>query len=365
MSRAWIEVDRSAIAENAKTLRGLTDGSQLCGVVKANGYGHGAVTAAEGCLAGGADFLAVAQVAEGVELRAAGIDGPIWILSEPEPQEFATAAANRLEPAVYSERGITAAEDAGPMTVHLLVDSGMNRSGHRWETAPPMAERIDRSGRITLGSVWTHLAVADEPGEPFTDTQLDRFDEAVAAIEQRGIAIPFTHTANSGATVGVPRAHRDVVRPGLSLYGIEPSPDMSGLVPLRPAMRLVTRVAYVKRIDADDVVGYGCKGRVDGPTTAATIPIGYADGIRRESWERGGAALVNGERMPFLGRVSMDQIVLNCGDHDVAAGDEVVLIGSQGGRSISVESIAADLGTISNEVVCDLGRRLDRVPIDR
>lgn len=364
MSRAWIEVDRAAIATNAAMLRGLTDGAELCGVVKANGYGHGAVLAAQGCLAGGATYLAVAQVAEGVELRAAGIDVPIWVLSEPTPDEFTTAAAHRLEPAVYSDAGLAAAEAIGGLTVHLLVDSGMNRSGLRWETTPELAERIDRSPTVTLGSVWTHLAVADEPGDPFTDLQLDRFDQALSAIEQRGVDIPFTHAANSGATVGVPRAHRDVIRPGLSLYGIEPSPDMSGMVELTPALRLVTTVSYVKRIGPDDRVGYGGHGRVETPTTVATIPIGYADGIRRESWERGGAALVNGTPMPFLGRVSMDQIVLNCGDHDVAAGDEVVLIGSQGDHTISVESIAARLSTISNEVVCDLGPRLDRVPIE-
>ncbi len=363
MSRAWIEVDPAAIAKNARTLRGLTGGAALCGVVKANGYGHGSVPAATGCLDGGARYLAVAQVAEGVTLRAAGIDAPIWVLSEPAPEEFVDAANHRLEPAVYSERGLAAAQAAGPMTVHLLADTGMNRSGLRWTAAPKLAEQIDRAEGVTLGSVWTHLAVADEPGNEFTTTQLDRFDETLEAIEQLGVDVPFTHAANSGATVGVPRAHRDVVRPGLSLYGIEPSPEMTGMVDLAPAMRLVTRVGYVKRITAEDRVGYGCRGTVAAPTTVATIPIGYADGIRRESWDRGGAALIGGQRMPFLGRVSMDQIVLDCGDNDVSSGDEVVLIGRQGDQSISVESIAAGLGTISNEVVCDLGPRLDRVVV--
>lgn len=363
MSRAWIEVDPSAIAQNARTLRGLTDGAALCGVVKANGYGHGLVPAATGCLDGGATYLAVAQVAEGVALRAAGIDAPIWILSEPAPDEFETVARHRLEPAIYSDRGLDAAKAAGPMTVHVLADTGMNRSGRRWTEASAFAERVDRSDRLALGSVWTHLAVADEPGNEFTTLQLDRFEETLEAIERSGVAVPFTHAANSGATVGVPRAHRDVIRPGLSLYGIEPSPEMAGMVSLKPAMRLVTRVGYVKRIGPEDRVGYGCRGSVLGPSTVATVPIGYADGIRRESWDRGGAALVGGERLPFLGRVSMDQIVLDCGDHEVAAGDEVVLIGTQGPESISVESIAASLGTISNEVVCDLGSRLDRVVV--
>lgn len=363
VSRAWIEVDPSAIASNARTLQGLTGGAALCGVVKANGYGHGLIPAATGCLDGGATYLAVAQVAEGIALRAAGIDVPIWVLSEPAPEEFAQAASHRLEPAVYSELGVAAAAAAGPMTVHLLADTGMNRSGLRWTAAPALAEQIDRADRLTLGSVWTHLAVADEPGNPFTATQLDRFDETLEAIDGLGVDVPFTHAANSGATVGVPRAHRDVVRPGLSLYGIDPSPEMTGLVDLTPAMRLVTKIGYVKRITAEDRVGYGCRGTVDGPTTVATIPIGYADGIRRESWDRGGAALVCGKRMPFLGRVSMDQIVLDCGDNDVAPGDEVVLIGIQDGQAISVESIAAALGTISNEVVCDLGARLDRVVV--
>lgn len=363
MSRAWIEVDLSAIEHNARTLTAMTDGASLCGVVKANGYGHGSLLAARGCLNGGARYLAVAQVDEGIELRDAGIDVPIWVLSEPAPDEFAAAANYRLEPAIYSDAGINAAEAAGRLTVHLLADTGMNRSGLRWTETPKLAERIDRSNRLTLGSVWTHLATADEPGNALTALQLDRFDACLEAISKLGVLVPFIHASNSGATVGVPRAHRDVIRPGLSLYGIDPSQEMANLVDLRPAMRLVTRIGYVKRISADDRVGYGGLGTVSAPTTVATIPIGYADGIRRESWTRGGAAIVNGQIMPFLGRVSMDQIVLDCGKHDVATGDEVVLIGSQGDQRISVESVAASLQTISNEVVCDLGRRLDRIAV--
>ncbi len=247
--------------------------------------------------------------------------------------------------------------------MHLLADTGMNRSGLRWTAVTKLAERIDRSDRLQLGSVWTHLAVADEPDHPFTDIQLDRYEETLNAIADLGIDVPFTHAANSGGTIGVPRAHRDVVRPGIALYGIAPSPEMEGMADLRPAMKLITRVSYVKRLEPGEAVGYGLRGEITRPSTVATIPVGYADGIRRSLWARGGEALVGGVRMPFLGKVSMDQVVLDCGDHDVAPGDEVVLIGAQGAERITAEAIAAQLGTIGYEVVCDTGRRLDRVPV--
>ncbi|MEM7272103.1 MAG: alanine racemase [Actinomycetota bacterium] len=365
MSRAWIDVDIGAIAHNARTLTAAAGGAALCGVVKANGYGHGAELAARGCIDGGADYLAVAQVAEGVQLRQAGFDLPIWVLSEPADHEFATAANHDLEPAIYSDAGLAAAAATagGPMTVHVLADTGMNRSGRRWTDVADLSVRIDRDPRLRLGSVWTHLAVADEPDHSFTEVQLDRYDEALAAIARAGVEVPLRHAANSGASVGVPRSHHDVIRPGLSLYGIEPSPEMSGMADLRPALRLATAVTYVKKIGPDDRVGYGCAGSVTGPSLAATIPIGYADGIRRSWWNRGGRALVGGVARPFLGRVSMDQIVLDCGNDEVARGDEVVLIGRQGDAAITVEEVAAEVGTISNEVVCDLGPRLDRRPV--
>lgn len=364
MSRAWIEVSAGAIAHNARTLKSMASGAELCAVVKANGYGHDSVISARAAIQGGASRLAVAQVTEGVRLRKAGIEAPIWLFSEPAPEEFSTAREHRLEPPVYSEIGLAEASRAGTNTVHLTLDTGMHRVGAPWAEAASWAGRIVDEPNLELGSVWTHLSVSDEPGNPFTDVQLDRFDAAVTAIEAEGISIPLTHTANSGATVGVPRAHRDVVRPGLSLYGADPSPEMAGMAQLEPAMRVVTRVSYVKEMPAGSLVGYGRKGLLSETATIATIPIGYADGIRRSSWKRGGTALVGGKRLPFVGRVSMDQILIDCGQQSVQAGDEVVLLGRQGTEEITVWEIAESLGTIANEVLCDLGERLDRIEVE-
>ena len=370
MSSAWIDVDIGAIAHNVRTLLATADGAELCGVVKANGYGHGAALAAEGCVDGGATRLAVAQVNEGIELREAGFDLPIWVLSEPEPGEWELAATHRLEPAVYSDRGIVAASAAAaaarsagaPLTVHLLADTGMNRSGVRWTDAADVAIRIDRDPWLRLGSVWTHLATADEPGNPYTDRQLDRYDEALEAVERAGVDVPLRHAANSAGAIGVSRARYDLVRPGIAVYGIAPSHAMAGMADLRPALRLATTVAYAKKIDPEDLVGYGATGSVTRPSWVATVPVGYADGVRRSWTVLGGRALIGGRPRRLLGRVSMDQIVLDCGDDEIAPGDEVVFIGRQGDAEITAEDVDDDLGTIGYEVVCDLGRRVERRP---
>ena len=367
MSRAWLEIDVDAIACNTRALLDHSKASQLCGVIKANGYGHDSVLAAQGALQGGASFLAVAQVEEGVRLRQAGIKAPIWLLGEPSAEEFDAVAEFFLEPTLSSDAGRIAARVAAKrsgriMPVHVNADTGMHRSGQASNAALSFLQVLTDCPELHVASLWTHLAVGDEPDNPYTTIQLDRFDALLDHVKAAGLRPPIIHAANSGGTVGEPRSHYDVVRPGLSIYGIEPSPTMSGLIDLKPALRLVTRVSSVRRLNAGDRVGYGQLGVVNKPSTAATIPIGYADGIRRESWQREIEVLIGGQRRPLLGRVSMDQIVIDCGDQPVEQGDEVVLIGAQGANTITVEEVAAKLGTITNEVVCDLGIRLDRLP---
>ncbi len=363
MSRAWLEIDLDAIAQNVSMLGSFAPGSELCAVVKADAYGHGAAEVAAAALSAGASRLAVAQVAEGRALRASGIDAVIWVLSEPEPAEFAIASAFDLEPAVYSPAGIAAAVEAAGddrvMTVHLAVDTGMARVGATAADAIELAQLIMAADELELGSVWTHLARSDELGDPLNDRQLDRFEAVLEELSAVGIDPPLVHAANSAATISLPRSHHDIVRCGIAMYGCSPGPDLDDLVDLRPAMRLVSRVAFVKRVRAGTPVSYGHRRTTTHDTTLATVPIGYADGVPRAWWESG-QVLIGGERHSFAGMVTMDQVVVDVGDADVSVGDEVVFLGPQGGDAIPAEEWATMLGTITYEIVCGFGPRLDR-----
>lgn len=363
MSRAWIEVDLDAIAQNVSTLGALVPGSELCAVVKANAYGHGAVEVARAALDAGASRLAVAQVGEGIRLREAGIDAPIWLFSEPAPAEYVQAVAHDLEPSLYTTAGLemaaNAVGDRDALTVHLAVDTGMGRVGVAGADALEMAQWIDRVDGLELGSVWTHLARADEVAHPLNEQQLDRFDAVLDELAAAGIDVPLAHAANTAATVTLPRSHYDVVRCGIGIYGCLPAPDFEELVDLRSAMRLVSDVAFVKRVRAGTAVSYGHRRRLDRDSLLATVPLGYADGVPRAWWEAG-QVLINGERHGFAGMVTMDQVIVDCGDTPVAPGDEVVLLGAQGGDAITAEEWADVLGTISYEIVCGFGSRLDR-----
>jgi len=376
-SRSWVDVDLDAVAANVATLAACAPEAKLCAVVKANGYGHGAIPIASAAVEAGAQILAVAQVDEGLALRDAGLNVPIWVLSEPDPAEFPAAAAAGLEPALYSPDGIDVAASTStprsPLRVHLKVDTGMHRVGVRADDAVALARRIVAAPGLTLGSVWTHLACADADGEgpadkddTVTARQLDRYEAVLGALGDAGIEVPLRHAANSAATIAHPRSHWDVVRCGISLYGLAPSPGLVDRVPLRPALAWRSRVSFVKRLGPGDGVSYGQRGVVSQPSTIATVPVGYADGYRRGLWNRRGAVLINGRRCPIVGVVTMDQTIVDCGrpDHGahegVAVGDEVVLIGRQGAEQITADELAASLDTINYEIPCAIGNRVER-----
>ena len=213
---------------------------------------------------------------------------------------------------------------------------------------------------LELGSVWTHLAVADEPGNPYTDRQLDAFDSVLDELAQAGIEVPLVHAANSAATIAVPRAHRDVVRPGVALYGLPPSVALDGQVELRPAMKLWTTVSLVKRLRAGDRLSYGLRTTLARDATIATLPIGYADGVPRRWWQPG-EVLIHGERCKIVGVVTMDQLMVDVGELPVHAGDEAVLIGSQGDEEITATDLAMALDTINYEITCGIGHRVERI----
>lgn len=359
--RALAEIDLSSIAHNVRLLRLLAPEGDLVAVVKARGYGHGAAQVAQVAIDAGARMLAVAQVNEGMALRDAGISAPILILSEPDITEFDECVDFNLQPTLYTEPAIAAAarEGAGRLVTHLKVDTGMRRVGASPDDALARTRAIVDAG-LELASVWTHLAAADEPGNPFTDEQLDRFDDVRAALDAAGLHPPLAHAANSAATMVVPRARMDLNRCGIALYGIAPAPALEGLVDLQPALSLVSNVSFVKRVRPGDRISYGLRHEFDYETNVATVPIGYADGVRRRLGLSGGTVLIGGRHRQMVGVVTMDQLMVDCGDDKVHEGDEVVLIGRQGQADITAQDWANRLDTIAYEIVCGVGDRVTR-----
>jgi alanine racemase len=366
-------VDLDAVAANVAALAEAVRPAAVCAVVKADGYGHGAVPVARAALAAGARWLAVALPSEGAVLRAAGIDAPVLLLSEPGPDEWDDLVAARLTPTLYTQRGVEetakAVARAGtpPMPVHVKVDTGMHRVGVAPEHVCALADRIDAREELELEGLWTHCAVADEPGHPFTATQLDRFADVLAAVGRP----PLVHAANSAAALDHPRARFDLVRCGITVYGLDPSAEVAGRVPLRPAMSLVAEVSAVRVVAAGEGVSYGLERPVAVDSVVATVPLGYADGVPRRLSSVGGEVLVGGRRRPLAGTVTMDQLMVDCGPAgDPAAdavrpGDEVVLIGSRGDERIGAEEWAERLDTISYEVVCGISARVPRRYVGR
>jgi alanine racemase len=361
---AWAEVDLGAIRHNAAVLADRTAPAALCAVVKADGYGHGAVPVARAALDGGATWLAVALVEEGVALRDAGIDAAVLLLSEPPADAMAEVVARRLTPTLYTPQGLDALERAAAdasVPVHVKVDTGMHRVGARPDDAVTLARRVAGSPSLRLEGLWTHLAVADEPDDAYTAAQLAAFNEVVAELDRAGVTPELLHAANSAGAVAHPPARYDLVRCGIAVYGHAPSPDVAA-ADLRPAMSLKARVSYVKRVEAGSRLSYGLRYRVDTDSVIATVPLGYADGVPRRLSAVGGEVLIGGRRLPLAGTVTMDQVMVDCGPGaDVQAGDEVVLFGRQGDAEMRAEEWAGALDTISYEILCGIGARVPRV----
>ena len=379
----WAEIDVGAARRNASVLNGMVGSSALCAVVKADGYGHGSLPMARAALAGGAAWLAVALVEEGVLLREVGIDVPILLLSEPPVDAMEEAVARRLVPTVYTHAGVqalkrvVAAEDASPVDVHLKVDTGMHRVGVDPAEAVSLATAIAADPRLRLGALWTHLAVADGGGPTdieFTRTQLDRFRLVLDDLTTAGLRPPLTHVANSAGSIAFPAARRDMVRCGIALYGLCPTPELAtqlsqatGGGRVEPVLSLRAEVSFVRWLDKGERPSYGRRRPLAERSTVATIPIGYADGVPRRLFDTGGEVLIGGVRRPLAGVVTMDQILVDCGQAGVppvTVGDEVVLIGRQGREEITATEWADRLGTINYEVVCGIGPRVPRVLVN-
>ena len=361
---AHIDVDLDAIAANAAAMAAAAPGAELCAVVKADGYGHGAVGAARAALAGGATSLAVALVEEGAALRAGGIEVPILVLSEPPADVIREAFGSGLTPTLYTTAGIDAAHGAvqrsggdQQWTVHLKVDTGMHRVGAHPVDVPDLARRIATTPTLHLGGTFTHLAVADEPERPETAAQLDRFAVVLDELTRAGIDPGRRHAANSAGALAHRRSHLDMIRAGIALYGIPPAAELRDRVDLVPAMSLRSEVTMVKDLVAGDGVSYGLRHVFDRPSTVAIVPLGYTDGVPRRLGLTGGEVLIGGARRTIRGVVTMDQLIVEVTDGPpVRPGDPVVLLGVQGDEQIDAQEWADRLDTIAYEVVCGFSR---------
>jgi len=365
---AWIDIDLDAVRHNVGYLRSLVGETKVMVVVKANGYGHGAVQVAEAALEAGAHGLCVALVQEGIELRRAGIESPILVLSEQPLDQVGDIVAHGLIATAYSVSFIDALEHEARLRnvvgqeVHLKIDTGMNRVGCKPSDAVELGGRImARSPELVLGGVFTHLANADDFESDFTDRQILKFDTTVAALKKAGVETGWIHIANSAGAIGHSHSHRDMVRVGIAMYGIAPDIAIEDMCSdLRPALSLKARVTFVKKVASGEGISYGQRHHFEKATTVATVPLGYADGVPRRLSAVGGEVLIGGHRCPIVGVVTMDQLMVDVGDQTVAVGDEVVLIGAQGTESVSANEWGSRLGTIGYEIVCGLSNRLPR-----
>ena len=377
---AWAEIDVAAVTHNAKELSRLVQPALLCAVVKAHGYGHGGPAVAKAALAGGATGLAVALVDEGVELRQHDVRGPVLLLSECGAQAVETALAYRLTPTLYSHEGIELFSNASRKleqrtSVHVKVDTGMHRVGAAAADIPALLRAVSDDPVLRFEGLWTHLAVADgecAEDRAFTLGQLEQFDGVVAALTREGVHADIIHAANTAGAIAFPTARYGMVRCGIGLYGYLPGRAVTGAFNalaggemLRPALSLRARVVSVRTCDAGERPSYGRLRALPQRSVVATVPIGYADGVPRALFTAGFEVLIGGKRRPLAGMVTMDQIMVDCGeDTTVRPGDEVVLLGRQDNEEITADDWAAMLGTISYEVLCGIGPRVPRIMVN-
>ncbi|GAB1689355.1 alanine racemase [Krasilnikovia sp. M28-CT-15] len=365
MWQAEVRIDLDAIRDNVATLRALTT-AEIMAVVKADGYGHGSLPAARAAVAGGATWLGVCTLDEALELRRGGLRVPVlaWLVAPGLPLEQGVAADIDLNAASTSQLAevVTAARRAGrPARVHLKLDTGLARGGAPLAQWPPLLEAAGKAqadGDVEVVGVWSHFACADVPGHESIDRQLASFAEGLALAERYAIAPRYRHIANSAALLTRPDAHYDLVRAGIAIYGLSPLPTehASGL---RPAMSARARVSLTKRVPAGQGVGYGLTYVTPRESTLAQVPLGYGDGVPRHASNVGPVRL-GGRNRTIAGRVSMDQLVIDCGDDPVAPGDVATLFGPGDDGAPTADDWAAAVGTISYEIVTRFGS--SRVP---
>ncbi|MBE9232460.1 alanine racemase [Cuspidothrix issatschenkoi LEGE 03284] len=370
--RAWVEIDLRALSHNVKQLvKFLSPHTQLMAVVKADAYGHGAVTVAKTALEAGASWLGVATVPEGIQLREDGIKAPILILGAANtPEQIQAIAHWQLQPTLCSPKQalefsntLEAINYHFSLSVHIKLDTGMSRLGTNWQQAAEFVQLVQGLPHLDITSIYSHLATADSPDPAMMEEQHRRFEEAISQIKAKDIKIPSLHLANSAATLADSRLHYDMVRVGLAMYGLSPATHLTNQIQLQPVLQLKARVTQVKTIATGTGVSYGHHFIAPREMRLAVVGIGYADGVPR-SLSNQMQVLIRGQRVPQIGAITMDQIMLDVSSiPDLQEGEIVTLLGEQGKEQISADDWANYLNTISWEILCGFKHRLPRVAV--
>ena len=358
-----LKISLQAVRNNVSVLRSLAPNSLFCAVIKADAYGQGAVRVGEAAIEAGADWLAVALIQEAKELREAGLTAPILVLSQPHPNELKELKnLEGVRPTVYTSEGIEEVASIAPkIPVHLKIETGMNRVGASEKNSVFLANQITNSGLILEG-VFTHFASADEPESSFPVEQSVLFDQVIKELADNGHQPAIIHMANSAAAINFPASHRSMVRPGIAIYGAEPSVDLRDRcdqIGLKPTAQFETEVRHIHEIKSGETVSYGRRWTAPHDTLLATLPVGYGDGMPRSWWEEG-CVIINGQRCPIRGVITMDQLMVEVGAK-VAVGDKAILFGEQDGEVITAGEIAQATETISYEILASVGKRVPRI----
>lgn len=359
----WLEIDLSAIRDNVRAFLLLT-GREVMAIVKANAYGHGAVPVAKTAIQSGATWLGVSRIEEAIELRAAGIETRILILGYTPPEKIPTAIRNQISIACWNRRQIDLASECAQKNqinakAHLKVDTGMSRLGAPPESAESIAEHIIEAPGVEFEGLFTHFACADEPNPAVTELQEGRFQELLNRLQKNQLLPEIIHISNSAAALIRPSSFFNMVRIGIAMYGLHPSKHQILGENFTPALTWKSVLGQVKKVAPGTGISYGHEYVTAKSELIGTIPVGYGDGYRRV---KGNYVLAGGKRVPVVGRVCMDYIMVNLETApDVKEGDEVVLIGSQNGNTISAEELAERWNTINYEIVCGLNARVARI----
>jgi len=371
-NRAWAEVSLDAIARNFNAIRKIVnkDANIMC-VVKADAYGHGAIEVGRRLLSCGAAALAVATIEEAIQLRQAEITSPILILGYTNPRKCNEIVQHDITQTIFSYDTAKQLSDVAvglnkKAKIHIKIDTGMTRIGLRTDKdSISVIQQISILPGIEIEGIFTHFAAADQSDKSYTNMQFDSFMQFNRELEKSGLCIPIKHVCNSAGIIECPEMHLNLVRPGIILYGLYPSSEVDkSRIYLEPALSLKARITMVKDVVAETPVSYGCTYITRHLSRIATVAIGYGDGFSRLLSNKG-HVLVNGELAPIIGRICMDQCMIDVSSlkNDVAVGDEVVLIGRQGTDEISAGQLADEIGTISYEIVCAIGKRIPRIYI--
>ncbi|MGH4140326.1 alanine racemase [Clostridium sp.] len=366
----WAEIDLDKLAHNMREIRRVAKSENIIAVVKADAYGHGAIDVAPVLLKNGANRLAVAVISEAVELRRSGIECPIMILGFTPPNLIDNLLKYNIEQAVYTyefakELSKMAQKKNKMAKIHIVVDTGMGRIGYLPnENSVEEVYNISKLPNIIIEGMFCHFASADEKDKSYTDDQVKKYDEFYEKLKEKKVIINIRHMANSAAIIDLPKTHYEAVRPGIIIYGYYPSEDVSmDKIDLKPVMTLKTNIVHIKTLPPEEYVSYGREFKTQRESVIATLPVGYADGYTRLLFQKG-KVILRGSFAPVIGRICMDQCMIDVTDiSGVKVGDEVILIGEEGKNKFTADTVAKLIGTINYEIVCMVGKRVPRVYI--